>query len=252
MRTVPDEKDPEEEKKKPPLPTLPPIGRRDVACVGPLVVLGIYRLVNPVLNGPLLGSNPVLLSALRGSFPSMIFAGSFVRAGIVPLWLALLAPIPVLMSDDPFVYWAGRRYGRPLLNHLVEHSPQWRKQLPRAERVFARFRVSAIIVGNLPVNPLPMITVVMFLAGETRMKFLLFIVVDFISLLIVTSFWVGLGAWIGKPAQNIAQTISHFALPITLVTLAIIVVLVWRSTRNTMRQMREQYGDDWYNQTGEE
>src|ERR1700733_9391195 len=166
MRAGTDQEEQGEPAKKPapqPLPVLPPIGRWDVACVGPLLVLGIYRLVNPVLNGPLLGSNPVLLSALRGSFPSMIFAGSFVRAGIVPLWLALLAPIPILMADDPFVYWAGRRYGRPLLNHLVEQSPQWRKQLPRAERAFARFRVAAIIVGNLPVNPLPMITVVMFL-----------------------------------------------------------------------------------------
>jgi membrane protein DedA with SNARE-associated domain len=252
MGTVPDEKEPEAVAKKPPIPTLPPIGRWDVACVGPLVVLGIYRLVNPILNGPLLGTNPVLLSALRGSFPSMIFAGSFARAGIVPLWLALLAPIPVLMSDDPFVYWSGRRYGRPLLDHLVEQSPQWRKQLPRAERMFARFRVAAIIVGNLPVNPLPMITVVMFLAGETRMKFALFAVVDFISLLIVTGFWVGLGFWIGKPAQDVAQTIAKFALPITLVTLAVIVVLVWRSTRRTMKQMRERYGDDWYNQTGGE
>jgi membrane protein DedA with SNARE-associated domain len=244
---------PDEEKPAPkPLPELPPIGKWDVACVGPMLVLGIYRLVNPVLNGVLLGTNPLLLSALRGSFPSMIAAGSFARAGLIPLWLAILAPIPILMSDDPFVYWAGRRYGRPLLNHLVEQSPQWRKQLPRAERAFARFRVAAIIVGNLPVNPLPMITLVMFLAGETRMRIALFFTVDFISLLIVTCFWVGLGYWIGKPAQDVAQTISHFALPITVATLALIVFMVWRSSRQTMRQMREQYGDDWYNQAREE
>jgi membrane protein DedA with SNARE-associated domain len=240
---------PDEERPAPrPLPELPPIGRWDVACVGPLFVLTIYRYVSPVLNGLLIGTNPVLLSALRGSFPSMIAAGAFARAGIVPLWLALLAPIPILMADDPFIYWSGRRYGRPLLNYLTAQSPQWRKLLPRAERAFARFSVAAIIIGNIPIVPIP-VSLVMFLAGETRMKLALFFTADFISLLMLTSFWVGLGFWIGKPAQDVAVTISHYSIAITVGTFVLIILAVTLSTRKSMKQMREQYGDDWYNKT---
>ena len=227
---------------KPPpmLMELPPIGWKDVLCVGPLTVMNLWRLFSATLTGPLIGTNPVLLSALRGSFTSMIAAGALVKLGTIPLWLAVLAPIPILMFDDPFVYWGGMRYGRPLLNHLIGQNPRMGRQLPRAERVFRRFSALAIIVANLPVNPLPMTFIVMFLAGETRMRFAWFLLVDFVSLLIFTGFYVGIGYLLGKSANDVAVRISHFGLPIFLLTLAIIILATVRSFRRSMRQMREQ------------
>jgi len=211
----------------------------------------IYSLAGKALTTLLIGTHPTLLSALRGTFPSMMVSGAFARAGLVPFWLAVMAPIPYLMFDDPFVYWAGRRYGRPLLDYLESSSPPWRKQIERAERAVKRFNVLAIMIGNFPLNPLPMITIVMFLAGDTAMNFGLFLVADFISLLINTGFWVGVGWIIGQPAENVAMAIAGYSGPITLATIVIIIVTVVISTRRTMKQMREQYGDDWYNQTGD-
>ena len=242
---------PDEERPAPkPLPELPPIGWKDVACVGPIIANTIYSLAGRALTTLLIGTHPTLLSALRGTFTSMMVSGAFARAGLIPLWLAFLAPIPYLMFDDPFIYWSGR-YGRPLLDYLEASTPAWRKQIERAERAVKRFNVAAIIVGNFPLNPLPMITIVMFLAGDTAMNFALFLFADFISLLINTVFWVGMGWIIGKPAQDVAVAIAGYAGPITLATIGIIIVMVILSTRKTMKQMREQYGDDWYNKTGD-
>ena len=111
----------------------PRIGLKDVLCVGPIIANTIYYYVGLPLTPLLLGRNPVLLSALRGSIASMVAAGGFVRVGRVPLLLALLAPIPISMLTDPFFFWAGKRYGRSLINYLSETDPRWRKRC-RARR----------------------------------------------------------------------------------------------------------------------
>src|ERR1700690_709710 len=52
----------------------------------------------------LVGTDPVLLEALRGSTSAMAAGGAFARVGQASLVLAVLAPLPTLLFATPF-FW---------------------------------------------------------------------------------------------------------------------------------------------------
>ena len=136
-------------------PELPEIHRGDVACIGPIMVNSLYKLFGGGLTPLWLGSHPLLLLSLRATVSAMIAVGANVRAGHIPILVALLAPLPYLFFDDPFIYWAGRRYGDRLSNYMIDQDPRWEKRIARSERIMERWGFWAIIAGNLPFVPLP-------------------------------------------------------------------------------------------------
>src|ERR1700679_3129233 len=85
--------------------------RAEVACVTGIALKTVFALVLLPLTPSLLGTNPVLLEALRGSTTGMISAGAFARVGQASLVLAVLAPPPPLIFAPPFYWWGGRLWG---------------------------------------------------------------------------------------------------------------------------------------------
>lgn len=202
---------------------------KDVACIGPLIAQSIYGLVSLPLSPALIGTHPLLLAALRGTLSSLISVGAFVRVGNIPLWLALLVPLPIMMASDPFLYWAGRRYGRRLVNYLKDNDPTWRRRLDRGEKFFSRYGVWTVLFANF----IPAPTVFFyFAAGEAGMPFKRFIAADFLGTLAFVAALLGLGAALGQRGVTIAQTISQYGLWLTL---GLIVGIVTWSTIRTMR-----------------
>ena len=185
------------------------ITKADVLCVGPLVVLMIWNLaMTPFAPGLL--SHPLLLTAIRGSQSAMLAAGAAARVGNAPLWLVLIAPIPILMVADPFLYWAGRRYGRRLVDGLATQDPRWRKRLARSERWFQRFGPWAIAFGYY----IPFVPAALFYlaAGESRMRIRTFIIADLAGTLTWIALHVGAGYAAGATAKNIADTVARYGL----------------------------------------
>lgn len=219
-----------------PLRPRPRIGVKDVLCVGPIIANTIYYYVGLPLTPLLLGRNPVLLSALRGSIASMVAAGGFARVGRVPLFLALIAPIPISMITDPFFFWAGKRYGRSLINYLSEADPRWRKRSARGERFFKKYGVWTIVLAPLLPAPSPLFYMA---AGEAGMPFIVFIIADLIGTLAYIGLIVGAGWAIGQPAVTVAQTISNYALWVIVAMVVLIVAWsmwsAWRAPRESTR-----------------
>jgi membrane protein DedA with SNARE-associated domain len=215
-----------------PRPPRPHIGVKDVLCVGPIIANSIYYYAGLPLTPLLLGRNPVLLSALRGSIASMVAAGGFARVGRAPLLLALLAPIPISMMTDPFFFWAGKRYGRGLINHLSASDPRWRKRAARGERFFKKYGVWTIVLAPFLPAPSPLFYMA---AGEAGMPFLIFIVADLLGTLAYIGLIVAAGWAIGQPAVTVAQTISNYALWVIVATVVLIVAWStwssWRASR---------------------
>jgi membrane protein DedA with SNARE-associated domain len=209
------------------------VGWKDVACIGPIVLNSIYYYVGIPLQAVLLGRNPVLLEALRGSIPSMVTAGAFARVGRVSLALALLAPVPISMVTDPFYYWAGHRYGRRLLDYLEANDPRWRRRIGRGERFFRRFGVWAIVLA--PVLPVPSPLFYMA-AGESGMPFWLFILADLFGTLLYIGAIVAAGWIVGQPAVTFAQAVSNSALWV-IIGLVVLAVAwsVYSSRRSQVR-----------------
>ncbi len=215
----------------------PRIGVKDVLCVGPIIANTIYYYVGLPLTPLLLGRNPVLLSALRGSIASMVAAGGFARVGKAPLVLALIAPIPISMITDPFFFWAGKRYGRSLINYLSESDPRWRKRAARGERFFKKYGVWTIVLAPFLPAPSPLFYMA---AGEAGMSFALFIIADLIGTLAYIGLIVGAGWAIGQPAVTVAQTISNYALWVIVAMVVLIVAWsmysAWHTPRETTRR----------------
>jgi membrane protein DedA with SNARE-associated domain len=190
----------------------------DVLCVGPIAVLMIWQLVMLPIAPSMLGPHPLLLTAIRGSSSAMLAAGAAARIGAAPLWLVCIAPIPILMVADPFLYWAGRRYGRKIVEYLAEQDPRWKRRMVRSERWFQRFGAWAIAFGYyIPFVPA---TLFYLAAGESRMRIRTFVIADLAGTLTWIGIHVGVGYAAGKTATDIAQTISHYGLYSAIVIIA--------------------------------
>ncbi len=185
------------------------IRRADVLCLGPIIVLTLWNLgMTPFAPGLL--SHPVLLDFIRGSSSAMLAAGAAARTGAAPLWLVLIAPIPILMAADPFLYWAGRRYGRRIVDFLAENDPRWRRRMARSERWFQRFGPWAIAFGYY----IPFVPAALFYlaAGESRMRIRTFILADLAGTLTWIGIHIGVGYAAGSTAKHIADTIAKYGL----------------------------------------
>jgi len=210
------------------------VGRRDVACVGPIFGHSAWLLFSTPIGPSLLGTHPLLLSLLRGSVPAMITTGAVAHRGDFPLFLAVLAPVLILCFPDPFYYWAGVRYGRRLLDYMAGNSPRSRRRMERAERLFARWGAPAIAAGYL--IPFVPQSVLLLAAGEIRMRFWLVAVADLGGLIAYVLMLVLLGWFIGSPAIQIADTISKYGLWLTLALVVFVFVI---SFRRAMAQQQQ-------------
>jgi membrane protein DedA with SNARE-associated domain len=210
------------------------IGRGDIACIGPILAHSTWLLLSLPIGPMLLGPHPLLLSLLRGSVPAMITTGAISHRGDFPLILPLLAPLVVLAFSDPFYYWAGLRYGRRVLDYVAGRNPRAQRRMDWAERVFARYGAAAIALGYfIPFLPQSFL---LLAAGKTRMRILTVAVADLLGTFAYVVFNVMLGWYIGKPAIQLADTISHYGLYLTLALVAGVFVVSFR------RAMAEQQG----------
>lgn len=207
---------------------------KDVACIGPIAANSIYYWVGIPLQAILIGRNPLLLSALRGSIASMVASGAFARVGRVPIVLAVLAPVPISMITDPFYFWAGRRYGRRMLVYLEHNDPRWRRRVARGERFFKRFGVWAVVLA--PVLPVPS-PLFYLAAGEAGMPFIVFLLADLAGTLMYIGAIVAAGWAVGQPAVTAAQAISNYALWVIIGLVVLSVAYsVWTNTRAQQRR----------------
>jgi membrane protein DedA with SNARE-associated domain len=208
------------------------LGARDFLCLGPILARSIYYYAGIPLGTALQFTRPLYAELLRGSTISLIIAGAFASGGRLPLWAVLIAPIPITMLTDPFYYWAGRRYGRPLIGYLEKHDRRWHRRARRAESFFARWGLWTILFAYfLPVpNDL-----LYFGAGDARISFWRFITVDLVGTLLFIGLWVSLGFVIGKPAENVADAVGQYSGRITIALVVVIVAFstfsAWRSTK---------------------
>jgi membrane-associated protein len=199
--------------------------RAEIACVTGIVVKTVFALALLPLVPSLLGTDPVLLEALRGSTSSMAAGGAFARVGEASLALAVLAPLPTLLFVTPFFWWAGRLWGPKAAATLGGGHPNAEKWATRSGAHLERF--GGLVVAAAPFLPIPS-SFIYAAAGWTGMSLRRFMVFDILGMLSWIGLIVGLGYAIGHPAVQLAKAISHYALlaTIALVAIAIIVGVV--------------------------
>lgn len=194
--------------------------RAEVTCVTGIAVKTVIALVLLPLTPTLLGTNPVLLEALRGSTSSLASGGAFARVGEASLVLAILAPLPTLLFATPFFWWAGRLWGPRTAEVLSGGHPSAERWAQRSGAHLERF--GGLAVALAPYLPIPS-AFIYAAAGWTGMSFRRFMLFDLLGILSWIGLIVGLGYGIGRPAVHVAKTISHYGL---VATIALVVVAV--------------------------
>jgi membrane-associated protein len=196
--------------------------RVDVLCWGGITLSGIYALALLPLVPSLLGTNPVLLEFLRGSTTAMVTAGAFARVGEASLALALLAPFPIMLLWDPLFWWAGRLWGRPVIELFAGDRPRARRWVTKIERNADKIGPPAVVFAYVIPIPSPLIYAA---AGWTGMRLRRFLMLDVVGTAMWVGLNVGLGYAIGQSAVDVAKAISRYALILTVVLVVVVVVV---------------------------
>lgn len=203
--------------------------RLDVFLLAGISLSGIYALALLPLVPSLIGTHPVLLELLRGSMTAMVTMGALSRVGEESLFIAVVAAIPGLMMFDWLFWWAGKRWGKRVIDLFLGNHPKAEKRTAQLEKLIARYGWIAIVIAYF--QPVPNV-LIYAAAGWTGMRFWLFLLLDLIGSLLWIALCVGLGYAIGQSAVDVARGVSRYALYATIgLVVAIFARQIWVARR---------------------
>jgi membrane protein DedA with SNARE-associated domain len=193
---------------------------------------GIYALVLLPLRPILLGANPYLLAALGGSRVSAVTIGALAATGHGWWPLGLLLGVFGSIKFDPLYWWAGKLWGRGLIDIVAGRSALAARNAARAEKLARRFGPLAIFTTY--VIPLPS-AVVYATIGATGMSLGRFLLWDAGSALVTRALLIWLGFALGQPAVDVVEVIARYSWWISIALLLGIVINLIRQSRRSRR-----------------
>ena len=202
--------------------------RSDVWCWIAFSLTGVYALVLLPLRPVLLGANPYLLAGLGGSRVSAVTIGALAATGVGFWPLGLLLGTFGSAKFDPLYWWAGKLWGRGLLEMVSGRSPRAARNAARAERLAQRYGVLAIVITYL--IPLPS-AVVYATVGAAGMRLRRFLLVDVLTAATTRGLLIWLGYSIGEPAVRALEVIARFSWYLSIVLLSGVVLSMVRQSR---------------------
>ncbi|SES03054.1 membrane protein DedA, SNARE-associated domain [Propionibacterium cyclohexanicum] len=222
-------------------------GRADFACLAWMGVLGVVSMAMLPVRAWLLGSPDriPLLVALTGSRSGTVSLGALVHTGqysvvwgvgqlIVHLpWIVPVIAGTIMSCKFDWVYWwAGKLWGRGMIEVWAGKSPRARHRYERMERWAAKMGWLGIVIAYLPI-PLPLMPVVFVLAGASGMSVKRFMALDLTVCLAWLLGFVALGAAGGAPVET---ALGIYAKVANFVTIALIVAIVaWTFVRSSKK-----------------
>ncbi|MDK8879324.1 VTT domain-containing protein [Corynebacterium sp. MSK008] len=203
--------------------------KADYWCLGWFGFVGIFGLAMIPLRAWLLGLDPPILLALTGSRVGAASTGALAAVGEAPHWLLfLLIGSIVNIKFDWIYWWAGKLWGRGILEVQAANSPRAAKNIARVEQWAVKLGWLGIFLAYVPI-PLPIAFVVFVLMGMTGMPLWKFMVLDFISKTIWSFLYLGLGWWIGEP---VVMVLEQYAKVANWIAIALLVVVFYGIFRN--------------------
>lgn len=225
-------------------------GRSDIACVVWMGVLGIFSMLMLPLRAWLLGaaSRIPLMVALTGSRTGTATLGAIVSTGdysviwhlgghdIAISWLwPLLAGVIMSCKFDWIYWWAGKLWGRGMIEVWAGKSDAAARRYERLEKWAQKWYWLAFALAYLPV-PLPLMAVVFVLAGASGMRLRRFVVLD----LLVCSCWNALFFWLGHlEGAPITYVLRIYNKVAQYVTIALIIGIVITTIYNSVKKARK-------------
>lgn len=212
--------------------------RSDWACMGWIAFLGIFSLCMLPLRAWLLGSPDRLLwlVALMGSRSGTAALGSVVSTGGSQPWVwPILLGTLMSIKLDWVYWWAGKLWGRGMIEVWAGQSERSRKNYARAERWAQKLGWLGMFVAYVPI-PLPIMPVVFVLAGASGMNWKKFMILDFFAAGIWLLAYFGFGLLVGEPAVAVLKWYGKLA---NYVAIALVVGIVFLAFRRGSKKAKE-------------
>jgi len=198
-------------------------GRSDYWCMGWIGFLGIFSLAMLPLRGWLLGLDPPILMGLTGSRTGAAATGALASVGHAPYWFFwLLLGSNMSIKLDWVYWWAGKLWGRGMIEVWAGRSERARRKYDQAEKWARKLGWLGVLVAYVPI-PLPIVPVVFVLTGASGMKVRWFVALDFIAATIWNLGYLGLGWGIGDP---IVGALKYYAKIANWVAIALLIVIL--------------------------
>lgn len=204
-------------------------GRNDIWCWVLFSLTGLYALVLLPLRPVLFGLNPYVLAALGGSRTTAVAIGALAATGQGWWPLGLLLGVIGSIKFHPIYWWAGKLWGRGLIEIVAGRSPRAARNAARGEQLAVRFGPLAIFTTYVLPLPGPVIFATLGATGMSLRRFLLW---DAGSALVTRACYIWLGFQIGQPAVDVVELIAKYSWYLSIALLVGIVVnLVIQSRR---------------------
>ncbi|GAB3702128.1 DedA family protein [Corynebacterium nasicanis] len=221
------------EQKEPELPGfLAHPDRTDKVLFAALILMGLWSLALIPLRAWLL-SHPLIYTLAVGGYTSAVVSGANASVGNGIWWVYLLCSVVGAVKFMP-VYWAmGRKWGMEFIDMSLQYMPRAHRFFQKAvasesTRMYAG-TLAFIPLGYLP-GPVPN-TVVNAVAGLLKIRFLVMLAVNVLSILAVNGLFMWLGLTYGDQVLEVVEVINKYLLWITLGLVALMVFRGWRQNK---------------------
>mgnify|MGYP000889469898 CR=1 FL=1 len=200
-------------------------GRADLSCLAWIGIASVFGLAMIPVRAWLLGAPERLpwLVALLGSRSGTAGLGSLVRVGtgIDWVWPILLGTL-LSMKFDWVYWWAGKLWGRGMIEVWASQSARAARNYARVERWADKLGWLGIFVAYVPI-PLPIMAVVFVLAGAQGWSVRRFLLLDALASLSWLLIYFVFGYTVGEPAAALLELYGRIA---NYVAIGLVVVVI--------------------------
>ena len=156
-------------------------GRADYACLTWFGVVAVFSLILIPTRAWLLGVAPDWLAMITGGRTAVAASGAIASTGVMPHWPVVLVVASILSLKFDWIYWwAGKLWGRGMIEIWAGRSKRAAKNYARAERWAEKLGPVGFLIAYIPM-PLPLMQVVFVLAGASNMSLKRFLIYDYIA-----------------------------------------------------------------------
>ncbi len=198
-------------------------GRSDIACLAWFGVVGVFSLILIPTRAWLLAAAPDILAMVTGGRTAVTASGAIASVGEMNHWPIVLFVASLLSLKFDWIYWwAGKLWGRGIIEVWAGRSKRAARAYARAERWAKKLGPIGFLVAYVPI-PLPLMQVVFVLSGATNMSLKRFLIYDYLASTVWLIGFFALGWRLGEPAVKVLDVYARFA---GYVAIGLVVVII--------------------------
>ncbi len=217
-------------------------GRADYACLAWFGVIAVFSLILIPTRAWLLGVAPDWLAMITGGRTAVAASGAIASTGEMPHWPIVLIVASVLSLKFDWIYWwAGKLWGRGMIEVWAGQSKRAARNYDRAERWAEKLGPIGFLIAYIPM-PLPLMQVVFVLSGASGMSLKRFLIYDYIASTLWLIGYFALGWQLGEGAVAVLDWYAKIAGWVAIGLIVVVFITTYLAQARKAREKAEKQG----------